>query len=372
MRFSDLMIPDGDMRRTREGFVVLTARVARGGNVQTYMGAELGLPDRETVRVYRPEDEVFRKDALASYAGITVTLGHPQSDVGADTWRDVGVGEVGEEVARDGEFIRVPMLLRDAAAIAAVEAGTRELSMGYDAHVSLEDGTSPAGEHYDAVMSDFRMNHVAIVPRARGGKELRIGDDADKWGASPVTTADGRRPVMADNLQTVVVGDEAVNTTAEGARAIEKLKAAVAAKDAAAAEAQTAHDAAIAAKDEEIGQLKADLAAAKDAAKIDVDKLVADRAALVAAVKLIDADIDPTGKSDADLRKAAVVKRLGDEAVTGASDAEILGMFKAISREKRDLVADALRTGPAAPNDASGAAQAAWSKSVTDLNAWRA
>ena len=40
-------------RRTRDGYLVADVRIARAGNVQTYLGRELGMPDRATVRVYR-------------------------------------------------------------------------------------------------------------------------------------------------------------------------------------------------------------------------------------------------------------------------------------------------------------------------------
>lgn len=372
MRFTDRVTAKGGMRATKDGYAILEARVARGGNVQTYLGDEIGFPDRAVVRVYRPQDEVFNRHSLSSYAGVPVTLGHPRTEVGAATWKDVAVGEVGDEVARDGEFVRVPMILRDASAIEEVKAGTRELSMGYQARIDLSDGVNPAGEPYDAVMRDLRMNHVAIVPVARGGNELRIGDGAANWGVSPVTTADERTSRMADNLQTVVVGDEAVETTAAGARAIEKLKARIAALDAAKSELESANAEAIAAKDEEIGELKAEVAEAKKAtAEIDIDKLVAARAALVEAVKEIDASVEVEGKSDDDLRTDAVAKRLGKDAVKDASPAEILGMFNAIRRLRRDPVADAIAARPAGMTDAAGQADKSWRKSVSDLNAWR-
>lgn len=377
MKFTDTLVTDGAIRRTADGFAILDARVARAGNVQSYRGSELGFTDKDVIRVFRPEEAVFSKDAIKTYAGVPVTIGHPRENVTEKTWRDVAVGEVGDEVLRDGEFVRVPMTLRDGSAIAQVESGVRELSMGYDAQLEFRDGVTPAGEPYDAVMSGFRMNHVAIVPKARGGEELRIGDHAggDSWGASPVTIADRKGSEMSDiKLRTVVVGDEAVNTTDEGARAIEKLKAEVGARDAKIAATDKAHTDAIAAKDEEIGKLKADLKTAQDAAKIDVDKLVADRAELVEAVKAIDAKIETGGKSDADLRKAAVAAKLGDELVKDASDAEILGMFKAVAKDAKggDPVADVIRTGiKPAVTDAATQAQDAWDKGITDLNAWR-
>lgn len=371
MQFTDRLTLDGTLRRTAQGAVV-SARVARAGNVQVYLGSELGVTDKATVRVYRPAAEVFKRDAIASYAGVPITIGHPAGKVDPANWRDLAVGETGEDVLRDGEFVRVPMMLRDAAAIAAVESGKRELSMGYDATVTMADGVTPDGEPFDAIMSDFKMNHVAIVDRARGGQELRIGDGADKWGASPVTPADERKSPMAD-LRKVLVDGLQVETTDAGAQAIDKLQKALADSAANITKLQDEHAKTLATKDEEIGKLKADLKTAQDAAKIDVDKLVADRAALVETVKAIDAKIETAGKSDADLRKAAVAAKLGDDMVKDASEAEILGMFKAVAKDaKADPVADAIRTGiKPTVTDARAQAEKALADSVTDLNAWR-
>ncbi|MEX2739926.1 DUF2213 domain-containing protein [Rhizobium mongolense] len=337
MQFEDKLTLDGAIRRTADGYGVVSAKVARGGNVQLYLGSEVGMADKATVRVYRPENEVFKKDAIASYAGVPVTVGHPKNGVSAETWKDLAVGEVGDDVLRDGEFVRVPMMLRDAKAIKTVEDGTRELSMGYSAEVTFADGVTPSGEAYDAIMSDFKMNHVAIVGKARGGEKLRIGDGAEKWGASPVNlqTADERTSPMADALRKMLVDGLQVETTDAGAAAIEKLMKDLQSSAAKFSDAETAHKAAIAAKDEEIGTLKAENQKLKDAAPKpeDLDKLVADRAALVTTIKAIDSKIEVSGKSDADLRRAAVKAKLGDEMVKDASDAEITGMFKAIAKD---------------------------------------
>lgn len=375
MQFTDRMTMDGGLRRTADGYAVVSARVARGGNVQAYRGSELGIADKAVVRVYRPESEVFKKDSIGSYAGVPITIGHPPTKVTADTWKDLAVGEVGDDVLRDGEFVRVPMMLRDAKGIQAVDGGTVELSMGYEAMVTLGDGVSPSGEAFDATMSEFKMNHVAIVDKARGGEQLRIGDSADKWGAAPISTTDKETIQMDVTLRTVVVDGLSVSTTDQGAQAIAVLQQRIADAATKATQTETAHAAVIAAKDTEIGGLKVELKAAQDSAikPADLDKMVADRAALVSVVKTIDGKIVVDGKSDADLRKAAVTAKLGDELVKDASDAEIAGMFKAIAKDVKpaDPFRDVVKDGLKPSGDAAVQANDALSKSVTDLNAWR-
>jgi hypothetical protein len=209
MHMQDKLTID-DKRRTRDGYMTVNARVARAGNVQLYGGSEVGRPDLATVRVYRPADEVFSADTMQSFAHRPVTFGHPSSSVSATNWRDVAKGWSDGEVIRDGEFVRVSMLLADAETIAAVENGTRELSMGYDCTLDWTSGTSPSGERYDAVQRGIRSNHIAVVPQARGGSELRFGDSANPQERKPLhMMKDSERQMMYDKVRGMPLADAA-------------------------------------------------------------------------------------------------------------------------------------------------------------------
>ena len=165
----------GKWRRTTDGFLVTNARVARSG-IQVYAGAEVGRPEMDEVRVYRPELEVFSGPTLRSFAHRPVTNNHPDVPVTSDNWRKYAVGQTGDEVMRDGQFVRVPMVLMDAEVIRAVEDGKRELSQGYTCDLKWGPGTTDDGQPYDAVQTQIRGNHTAIVKAARGGSSLRLGD----------------------------------------------------------------------------------------------------------------------------------------------------------------------------------------------------
>ncbi|MCS0459525.1 DUF2213 domain-containing protein [Rhizobium favelukesii] len=325
MQLFDTVTLDG-IRRTQDGYLVADAKVARTG-IQLYTGREVdpdnkhGLRDKAIVKVYRPEEEVFAQDAMHSYAFRPVTDDHPSESVTADNWKSLAVGQTGNEVVRDGEFVRVPLVLMDKAIIAKVEGGKRELSMGYSTDLKFQDGVTPGGEQYDAIQTTLRMNHLAVVSAARGGSHLKIGDDAK--GKRSMTT----RTLLVDGLSVELADKDAQIVQ----RAMDGLNKQIADLQSAAGE----HKATIVQKDEEIGTLKADLKKAQDSAlkPEDVDKLVADRSALVTTIKAIDAKIEVSGKSDVDLRRAAVTAKLGDEMVKDASDAEISGMFKAVAKD---------------------------------------
>lgn len=115
MQFIDAA-PIAGTRRTADGYLVAEVRTARTG-IQDYAGWEVGKPDMPVVKVYRPADQVFAKDSLGSYAHKPVTNDHPDEAVTADNWKDLSVGQIGDEIARDGEFVRIPLIVMDAAAI---------------------------------------------------------------------------------------------------------------------------------------------------------------------------------------------------------------------------------------------------------------
>lgn len=357
MEFFDAVTIDGTPRETRDGYVVFDARTARTG-IQEYLGREMGRPDLSVVRVYRPADEVFSKDALGSFAFKPITNDHPTEQVTADNWKNHAKGIVGGEIARDGEFVRVPMCMMDKAAIEDVKGGKRELSAGYSCDIDWTAGTTDDGKAYDAVQRNIKINHVAVVDKARGGPLLRIGDgNIGKEIAMKTIMVDGLTVSMEDKDAQIVE------------RHLAKLTADAAAAEKTIADAKAEHDEVIAAKDEEIGKLKADLKTAQDAAikPEDIDKMVADRAALVAVVKTIDASIKIEGLSDADMRKAAVTAKLGADAVADASDAEITGMFKAISKDVKpvDPLASAIQSG-AIVGDADKATADAYAQMIRD------
>jgi hypothetical protein len=370
MQFTDAVTVAGT-RRTGDGYLVAEAKAVRTG-IQLYLGDEVGKPDMKVVRVYRPAEEVFADASLQSFTHAPVTVNHPKDAVNAANWKDLAVGEVSTAAKKDGDWVWLPLILKDAAAISDVVAGKRELSAGYECSLDWTAGTTDDGQQFDAVQRNIKINHLAIVDAARAGSQARIGDIAISWGAAPISTTDKETVDMTEALRTVVVDGLSVQTTDQGAQAIAKLIKDLESSAAKFIDADTTHKAAIAAKDEEIGSLKAENQKLKDAAPKpeDLDKLVADRSALVTVIKAIDSKIVIKG-SDADLRRAAVKSKLGDEMVKDASDAEISGMFKAIAKDVKpvDSFAAVVKDG-LKPNDPTNV-NTAHASMVSDMaSAW--
>ncbi|CAL8972835.1 hypothetical protein RHODGE_RHODGE_01018 [Rhodoplanes serenus] len=348
----------GDVRITGDGYLVTDARIARTG-IQIYAGREVGRPDLDRVRVYRPEAEVFARDALASLAHRPVTLDHPDEAVTAKNWRRHSVGITGDEVARDGTFVRVPMVLMDAAAISAVQDGKRELSCGYTCDLKFDAGKTPEGEAYDAVQTNIRANHLAIVSAGRAGSDCRIGDDADEE--------------QGMTLQKVTVDGITVEMSDTAAQVVSKVQKQLADATAALAKANTDHAAAIAAKDGDLAKKDAEIDALKgkvlDAAALDA--AVRARGDLVAKAKAIAPGVVTDGKSDAEIRHAVVAAKIGDAAIKDKPAAYIDARFDILAEgvKPADPVRDALRSGPA---PAAQTTDAAYTSMVTGLqDAWK-
>jgi len=373
----DTFVLDG-VRKTSDGYLTAFARVARTG-IQVYRGHELGRPDLDQVRVYRPPEEVFSSDALRSFAHRPVTLKHPPKPVNSANWRQYAGGQTGEDVVRDGEFVRVPMVMMDAALIDAYERqGIKELSMGYSTDIQWRTGVTDAGEPYDAVQTAIRGNHLALVPVARGGDQLRVGDSNSSHvddGTCPECGAemqgktcpecnyvkDGEenmKILMLDGLSVSLADDQSasiVQRVVDGLTAqlkqtndaLEDLKKKKGDADKEMADAKTT----ISAKDGEILVLKKQITDAEiTPAKLDV--LVKDRLSVIdSASKILPKEFSYDGKTLADIRRATVTAKLGDAAVKPMDDAAIGGAFAALCAGAADnggsrQIADAFAARP--------------------------
>jgi hypothetical protein len=119
---------------------------------------------------------VFDTDSMRSFAHKPVTDDHPPEPVDSTNWTRYSRGQIGDEVARDGDFIRVPMVLMDHGLVKKVQDGKAELSVGYSCEIEMTSGTTPGGETYDGMQKNIRVNHTAVVDVARAGSMARIGD----------------------------------------------------------------------------------------------------------------------------------------------------------------------------------------------------
>jgi hypothetical protein len=374
MQFTDAVTVAGTRRRD-DGYLVADARIARTG-VQVYLGPEVGKPDMARVSVYRPGAEVFHEDTLKSAAHRPVTNDHPPEQVNSTNWKQYAVGQTGDEIAGEGIFLRVPLMVSDEETIKAIESGKQELSAGYTCDLDFTPGHTPAGEAYDAIQKNIRINHVAIVQRGRAGSQVRIGDAAH-WGAAPVLDhSPQKEPTMT--LKTVTVDGIPIEVTDQGATVISTLQQRLADASAGKDKLIADHASALAAKDSEIAKKDAEIDALKgkvmDAAALDA--AVKARSDLIAKAKGIVPTVATDGKSDAEIRHAVVAAKIGDAAIKDKPAAYIDARFDILAEDAaKGAGTDPFRTvvqqglTPTNDADASGKAYQAMTDGLT--SAWQ-
>jgi hypothetical protein len=171
------------------------------------------------------------------------------------------------------------------------------------------------------------------------------------------------RKILVDGLQ--------VETTDAGIAAIEKLQSKIAdmAEKMTAAEAKAKKE-----KDDlEAEMAKKDAALAKaDAEKLTdaaLDARVAARADLIGKVKLIAKDVATAGLSDAAIRKAVVVAKLGDAALAGKSDAYVDARFDILADEAE--AADPIKDAKPKAQNVTDISKAYDARDAALINAWK-
>lgn len=172
-------------REDENGLLTVTVCVLKEG-VYPYGADECeGLPEalagRDTVMEFIPASE-FTPEAMKTLEGKPATIMTAEDD--AHEWRTpdnamkdgLTVGAVAGTPWVEGDELRCDLLLSDREAIEAVKRGElAEVSAGYEGEITYGDGTFN-GEAYQARQSDFRFNHILLLPEgaARLGPDTRI------------------------------------------------------------------------------------------------------------------------------------------------------------------------------------------------------
>lgn len=279
--------------------------VAKAGIYQ-YRADELGFPGgSKIVDAYRPPEEVFAAASMASLEGKTVTYLHPEKDVDAKNWRSTAVGDChGVRKLNDEDLGVDKIFVRDADAIRAVDEDGAELSCGYKARIEIQDGKTPNGAHYDCVVRDIRYNHLAIVPKGRGGSDVKLADQGTT--KMRVIFVDGLPFEFDDKVAPVV---EKVIKDRDTSRAeIDALKA---------------HHA------KDVDAHKVQLAdAQKSADPTVIRSIVADVFAAIKDARALDADFKTDSVDPVEIRRAALAS-IKDDGTKALRDAFVGDLSKA-------------------------------------------
>ncbi|MEF2553952.1 DUF2213 domain-containing protein [Aurantimonas sp. A2-1-M11] len=127
-------------RISAPGYLVATVRLARSGVYEYHTTKLAGRTSRSCGFIGHPPK--CRHEAFRPLANAPVTIGRPVDAVSSSTWRRDAIGTVGEEIGRDGEFVTGTMRVQDAEAIRKIQAGTSEMSCGYQSLIEWTAGVT--------------------------------------------------------------------------------------------------------------------------------------------------------------------------------------------------------------------------------------
>lgn len=337
MQFYD-RVTISSRQRTPEGYLIARARLSRSG-IQDYRRGEIGLDGdpHDIVKVYRPADEVFKPESMQSFALKPVTDDHPSEMVTAENFKHLAVGMSSEKIERDGDYTRATLLITQRDAIAKIENGKAEISLGYTVDLEIAKGKTPDGTAFDAVQRNILGNHIALVDAGRCGSGCRIDDRQTGDAACECASCRQKKESeMTDKPKTVLVDGVPVESLDEAVRIINKkqeqlddLKAKFREIGDDIHKADMRHAEVIKTKDDEIATLKA--ATSAD----EIDKRAEDRLSIVlAAADFLPQDYETRAKSNSQIMKDAVSAALGADKVSGKSDDYIRAMFDGLADDE--------------------------------------
>lgn len=182
-------IPLGETYFTPEGYLIDHPILTRVGIF------EYKNPDGSIRRELRLPEEVFAPESLASYKGKPVILTHEAGMIDSDNVQQEQIGTILSEGTQDGDNVRAQIIIHDARKL---DYGLRELSLGYSLDLEEVPGEWQ-GQPYDAIQRNIRVNHLALVEKARAGDSARLnidGEDtqAEKGGNTMSKRKDGLTP----------------------------------------------------------------------------------------------------------------------------------------------------------------------------------
>lgn len=195
-------IPAGDTSIDEQGFLHDTPVVTSTGIF------EYSLPDGKVRRELRLPEHVFDKKSLASYQGKPVIITHEAGSIDKDNVMKEIVGTILTDGYRDGNDVRCKIVIHDIDKVKKIPF--RELSLGYNLDLIEEPGEWN-GEPYDAIQTNIRINHLAIVEKARAGDQAHLNLDGKSGEGEDKKNNEGGK----DKMQKTGMNSDSIDMTPE-------------------------------------------------------------------------------------------------------------------------------------------------------------
>jgi len=159
-------------------------------------------------RELRLPEHVFAEESLDTYEGKPVIITHNAGRVDRHNVDDEHVGTILSKGYRDGDDVRAKVVIHNTDEVK--RSGLRELSLGYDLDLDETPGVWN-GQPYDAIQTNIRINHLALVKEARAGDQARINMDSgnQKKGGKSMPTNKKSKAMSSGELQTAIANYKA-------------------------------------------------------------------------------------------------------------------------------------------------------------------
>jgi hypothetical protein len=188
------------LEKDYNGYVFVNKRPISKVGIFEYLGSSIGAEDPNRIyKVYRPAEELSNKETIDSFKLLPFIDDHEMLGTDATPAEEKGIqGTTGEDVYFDHDTLYGNFKIYSNSLNNSIENGKKDVSLGYKCKYKFETG-SFNGEVYDAIQTDLRGNHIALVDNGRMGKEVSVCDSAIiTFDNNDITT--GEIPIMNDEL----------------------------------------------------------------------------------------------------------------------------------------------------------------------------
>jgi hypothetical protein len=190
---SDRLAITENRQRDTNGFLISRARIFQPG-VVTYLRGEFGLPGdpNEPIRVARLPEDVLHPEAVKSFEGLDVLVGHAMQGRDRKSRARADGNVSGAIDTSDGTMV-TDLMIKSEDGEKALSEGVEQISPSF-LFLPVKESGEFEGEPYEYKQTEIRGNHIAVVPRGRSGPEVRVFDQ------HPQTMEDKMDPKEKDGL----------------------------------------------------------------------------------------------------------------------------------------------------------------------------
>jgi hypothetical protein len=131
----------------------------------------------------RPDEEVYSRETMDSFANVPCTSGHPPQLLDATTAKTYMVGSTGDRVSRvpvpgQPDWLKTTVMIADGATVKRMDDGNNATSSGYKCIIEDKAGVDPKYGPYHVIQRKIRGNHQAVaIPLGRAGEIARVRMD---------------------------------------------------------------------------------------------------------------------------------------------------------------------------------------------------